>query len=64
MLKRFFCFVAAMLILSCPVHGYNEDWIVVEDEDTKVTYRDQARFLMRNMTLKEKIYQLFFSQYI
>jgi len=33
---------------------------IVDEEEQPATLQEQARFIMRNMTLEEKIYQLFF----
>lgn len=60
-MKRLFSFIFVLVFfLSFAFNGMTEDLMVVDEEETKADYLDQARFLMRKMTLEEKIYQLFF----
>lgn len=60
-MRRFFCFfVVLMLLQSCCMAFSDEDyWIVEDDADLVIDPLDQARGVMRGMTVEEKIFQLF-----
>ncbi|MBE5782816.1 MAG: glycoside hydrolase family 3 protein [Clostridiales bacterium] len=59
-MKAFRAFILmAVLIFSFASLGQCESFVVDEEEMT-ATFRERARYIMRNMTLEEKIYQLFF----
>lgn len=60
-MRRFICFFAALMLLQSSCFAFTDEdyWVVEDEEDQVINPIDQARGIMRGMTVEEKIYQLF-----